>query len=111
MNITIADKKLSRAWESPQLLQKQYGHIRAKKITLRLNALNAAPNLHAMRQIPGRCHELTGDRTGQFALDLDHPYRLIFVPNHQPIPRKADGGINWQEVTSVTIIAVEDYHK
>ena len=111
MNVQIADKKLSRAWESPQLLKKQYGQIRAKKITLRLNVLNAVPNLQAMQQVPGRCHELTGDRAGQFALDLDHPYRLIFVPNHQPIPRKADGGINWQEVTSVTIIAVEDYHK
>ena len=36
--------------------------------------------------LPGRFHPLTGDRAGQFALDLDHPNRLILEPNHNPIP-------------------------
>ena len=26
----------------------------------------------------GRCHLLTNDRKGQFAVDLVHPYRLVF---------------------------------
>ena len=63
-----------------------------------------------MRLLPGRCHELTGDRAGQLALDLDHPYRLIFMPFHDPIPTKADGGLDWTAVTAVVIVGVEDYH-
>ncbi len=27
----------------------------------------------------GRCHPLYGDRLGQYAMDLIHPYRLIFT--------------------------------
>lgn len=60
---------------------------------------------------PGRCHELTaGQRYGQLSLDLDHPYRLIFVPNHDPIPRRSDGGLDWSLVTAVKILGVEDTH-
>ena len=27
----------------------------------------------------GRCHPLNGNREGQYALDLVHPYRLVFT--------------------------------
>jgi len=57
-----------------------------------------------------RCHELKGDRTGQLSLDLDHPYRLIIEPAHDPIPRKPDGGLDWNKVTAVMIVGVEDTH-
>ena len=61
----------------------------------------------------GRCHELTeGRRRGQFHLsvDLDHPYRLIFVPDHDPIPKREDGGLEWSQVTAIKILGVEDTH-
>ena len=70
----------------------------------------AAETLEDMRLLPGRCHELTGDRAGQLALDLDHLYRLIFMPFHDPIPTKADSGLDWTAVTAVVIVGVEDYH-
>ena len=75
-----------------------------------MNDLKAADTLAVMRHLPGYCHELKGDRAGQFSLKLDGPYRLVFVPNHDPIPRKEDGGLDWTAVTAVCIIAVEDYH-
>ena len=53
---------------------------------------------------------LSGDRKGLFAVDLEHPFRLEFKPNHDPVPLKEDGGVDLDEVTAVTIMAVEDYH-
>jgi proteic killer suppression protein len=65
--------------------------------------------LRSVSQI--RCHELKGDRAGTLAVDLQHPYRLIFEPANDPVPSKADGGLDWTAVTSVRILAVEDYHE
>jgi proteic killer suppression protein len=53
---------------------------------------------------------LLHDHAGQLALDLDHPYRLIFEPADEPIPTKSDGGLDWNQVTAVRIIGVENYH-
>jgi proteic killer suppression protein len=83
---------------------------RAKLIRRRLDDLRAAANLEVMRNLPGRCHELKGDRAGQLSLDLDGPYRLIFCPEHDPVPIKNDGGLDWSQVTTVVMIEVVDTH-
>ena len=67
--------------------------------------------LEDMRRVMGRCHQLRGNRAGQLSLDLDHPYRLIFEPDHDPIPRKEDGGMDWTQITAIVIIGVEDTHE
>jgi proteic killer suppression protein len=64
-----------------------------------------------MRKLPGRCHALTGDRDGQLSIDLDGPYRLIFEPADNPPPANEDGGLHWERVTAVRILAVEDTHE
>jgi proteic killer suppression protein len=53
---------------------------------------------------------LTGDRRGQLSLDLDHPWRLIFVPADDPPSIKDDGGIDWQNVKAIKILGIEDTH-
>lgn len=63
-----------------------------------------------MRNLPGRCHELRGDRACQVSLDLRGQYRLLFVPVHDPIPRMSNGGMSWTQVTAIEIIGVEDTH-
>jgi len=63
-----------------------------------------------MSNVPGRCHALREDRAGQFALDLWGPYRLIFEPDNDPLPKKEDGGIDIAKVTSVRILEIADYH-
>ena len=65
----------------------------------RLDDLRAADHLDAMRHLPGRCHELKENRAGQFALDLEHPKRLVFVPL-DGVPR-ADGGFDWATITRI----------
>ena len=83
----------------------------AKALRTRLGVLENAPNLAAVpTDKPVRRHQLKANRAGQFAVDLVHPCRLVFKPNHAPIPRRPDGGIDTERVTAITIIDVVDYH-
>ena len=59
---------------------------------------------------PERRHELKGRLKGKFAVDLIYPFRLVFEPANEPVPRKEDGGIDLYQVTAVRILSVEDYH-
>jgi plasmid maintenance system killer protein len=89
---------------------KTFGQL-AVKIKMRLKNLKDADNLAIMRTIPAaRCHELTGNRKGELAVDVSGNYRIIFEPLHDPIPKKDDSGLNWEEVTKIQINEIEDYH-
>ena len=59
---------------------------------------------------PERRHQLSGRRSKQYAVDLKHPYRLVFKPDHEPIPLREDGGVDTDRVTAITVIDVVDYH-
>ncbi len=93
------------------MAQREWGERRGKLVRRRLDELSAATNLEMMRGLPGaRCHELTGNLKGKLAVDLDHPYRLLFEPANDPIPRKDDGGLDWAKVTAITVTDIIDYH-
>jgi len=110
LDICFKSEKERKLFNSQELLSRKYGHETAKKIRQRLDDLHAADTLEDMRKLPGRCHELTGNERGKFAVDLPHPRRLLFTPNHNPIPEKPDGGIDWSRITVITILGVVDYH-
>lgn len=110
MDIVFKDKQFEKECNNQRLLERNHGQKRAKYIRRRLDALRAAEVLEDMRDV-GRCHELRYDRWGEFSLDLDQPYRLIFEPATPPIPTKPDGGIDWTKVTDVRIFGVEDTHE
>ncbi len=81
------------------------------KIQRRLDELKAAECLEDLRNLPAaKCHELDADRDGQLSVRVEHPKRLIFVPNHDPIPVGRSGGLDWQQVTRVLVIEIVDYH-
>jgi len=46
-----------------------------------------------------------------FSVDLKQPYRLIFEPTHDPLPRKDDGSLEWSKVTSIKILEVTNTHE
>jgi len=98
-------------WNETKRLVRRHNAQRAKLIRRRLDDLRAAPCLEVMRALPGRCHELRGDRVGELSLDLDGPYRLIVRPANSPVPRKEDGGLDWKGVTAVILVGVVDTHE
>lgn len=88
-----------------------FGKALAERLQQRLAELKAADTLDDISRLPPvRCHELSQDRKGQLAVDLVHPKRLIFEPDHNPAPRRADGGLDWSHVTKICVIEVVDYH-
>lgn len=110
MEITFSDKKLEVLSSNFDKCRQKMGDRRAKLVVTRLNALRDADNLEEVRNLPGRFHELTGNRKGQWSCDLDHPYRLIFVPHENPIPINLHGQNLWTEIKGVEEIELVDYH-
>ena len=111
MDILFKTKKLEKQCNSQTLLVRIYGPQCAKLIRRRLDELRAADTLNTIRYLPqARCHELKGNRAGELSVDLEHPFRLLLRPANQPIPKRAEGGLDWECVSAVEIIGVEDTH-
>lgn len=110
MEIIYKSRKIEKQLTDPKEIAKSFGQL-ARAINQRLKDLSAAENLGVMRTLPAaRCHELSGDRKGELAVNVSTNYRLIFEPNHEPIPQKEDGGLDWEKVTQIRIMEIEDYH-
>lgn len=110
IDIYWSDRKLQKLCSSDKEGKRTFGADQWKVLKRRIVSLEVAPTLADMVGVPGNCHQLSSDRAGQFALDLRGSYRLIFVPNHDPVPQLADGGINRALVTKIVITEVVDYH-
>lgn len=111
MKIGIATRRLAKRLNSECEMSKKYGRRMSKVLASRLAVLRSAPNLAAVpTSEPERRHALKGKRASQLAVDLVHPFRLVFVPAHDPLPKRPDGGLDEEAVTAVTIVEVVDYH-
>ena len=83
-----------------------------EKLMRRLNELQAATTPQDISYLPlSRCHELTGQHRGKLSVDLEHPYRLLFIPANDPIPIKSDGGLDWSKVTEVENTEITNTHE
>jgi len=111
MEISYKSAKIAKILNSSKKISQNFGDKNGKKLIRRLAVLQSA---HCLAEVPplkpDRCHELTGPRRGTFAVDLNHPFRLIFKPDHNPVPKKQDGGIDLTKITAIKILKVEDYH-
>ena len=111
LKIKITTRRLAKSLNSDSEMKKRYGEPMAKAIARRLAVLRSAPNLAAVPMSkPERRHALKGKRAGQQAVDLVHPHRLVFAPAHDPLPERADGGLDEERVTAIEVMAVVDYH-
>ena len=108
MEINSLNNDLRALCEQEKLAVRSLGKPCARKLRTRLADLMAAA--HVRELVAGRPHPLSGDRQGQFALDLHGGVRLVFEPDHEPVPVLADGGIDWAQVTRIMIIFIGDYH-
>ncbi len=111
MDIDFARARLKKMFNSGKDLKRAYGDRMVRTIAMRMAVLRRAQTLSMVPVTkPDRRHQLEGNRAGQYAVNLVHPNRLVFEPNHNPMPRKEDGGIDTDQVTAITIIEVINYH-
>ena len=82
LQINYKSNSLERVCTSYSIAQRKYGDRMARLIHQRVDELEAADSVEMLVQYSiGRCHPLEGDRKGEYAMDLIHPFRLIFEQN------------------------------
>ena len=80
MEIRFRTRKLKKQYANHQEAEKAYGKDVARKFILRVNIIKKARDIEELKRLPGlRCHELKGNRKGQWAVKLTGFYRLIFT--------------------------------
>lgn len=98
MKITYKNNKIKKVCTNVSEAEKRHGLEMAEKIMLRIDQISAALSVEMMIQFRiGRCHPLKGNRKNQFAVDLVHPYRLVFEKKGT-------------EIQIANIIEIIDYH-
>jgi plasmid maintenance system killer protein len=111
MVIYFKTKKLQKVCNNANEAIKKLGPKMAGKLQQRLMELKAASCLADISRVPpSRCHQLSGNREGQLSVDLEHPYRLLFIPANEPVPVMQDGGLDWAQVTEIEIVKIADTH-
>lgn len=110
MEVTFENGRLAARCNSEKAMVRACGPEQAKRLAHRLSQLAAAQCLEDLREAPGRCHELAGNRAGQLSLDLDGPNRLIFRPLDPSGATRDGGGLSWPDVTEVVVIEIADTH-
>ena len=99
MRITYKNNKLEKICTDAEVAEKEYDKRMAYKINECIRQLSAAVSVEWLIQKRiSRCHSLKGDRKGQFAMDLVHPYRLVFEKHGETIQ-------------IAHILEIVDYHK
>ena len=111
MKLHFKTRKLEKICNSKKESDRAWGERRAEVVRRRLFQLVSVENLGMIETIPpARLHPLKGDRQGQWAVDVVHPFRLVFEICDEPVPLLEDGGVDKSRVTEIRIVEVEDYH-
>lgn len=98
MDITYKNKRIMKVCTDAKTAEKYYGKDMSNKIHQRIDEIRAVDTVEMMVQFHiGRCHPLVNNRKGQYAVDLVHPYRLIFEKNGD-------------EIQIANILEIVDYH-
>ena len=79
MQIVYKSRKLQRVCTDFSFAKREHGARMADIIKIRIAQIQYADDVEGLLSARiGRCHALKGDRAGQYAMDLVHPYRLVF---------------------------------
>ena len=98
MQISYRNKKIEKVCTDAKVSDRVYGKEMSEKIQQRIDEIRAVDTVEDMIRFRiGRCHALTNNRKGQYAVDLVHPYRLIF---------KKEGN----EIQIAYVMEIVDYH-
>ncbi len=111
MKVSFSNARMRKLCNSEKRLRAEFGARMAALIGQRLLELQAVETLAELRKLPGpRCHELSGQLNGYLAVGLAPPQRLVFKPDHRPVPKLNEGGLDWANVTAVEVFRIGDYH-
>jgi proteic killer suppression protein len=111
MDIIFADKKLKKYANHNGLARQKLGAQRAKAFQKRMEDIRDADSFADFEHLPGNYHQLKGNRKDQWSCDLDQPYRLIFMPAADPIPKDNDGKQVLTDIRAIIILEINNYHK
>ncbi|MCQ2515490.1 MAG: type II toxin-antitoxin system RelE/ParE family toxin [Saccharofermentans sp.] len=98
MELTYKNSKIEKICTDAKVADRTYGNKMSEKIQMRIDEIRASDTVEDMIKYHiGRCHPLTNNRKGQYAVDLVHPYRLVFEKRGK-------------EIQIALIIEIVDYH-
>lgn len=98
MNIIYKNNKIMKVCTDAKISDRIYGKVMSEKIQMRIDEITAADNVEELIMYHiGRCHQLSNNRKGQYAMDLVHPHRLVFEKHGN-------------EIQVANIIEIVDYH-
>lgn len=110
MEFSFASGRLQKELSDEKSMKRAYGQ-RTQALQNRLTVLAEVEKLSDVpKGPPDWLEQLKGDRDEQFSVVLTKNWRLIFEPDHDPIPRLKDGGIDLDKVSAILLIEVVDYH-
>ena len=114
MEIHVPNNRLRKALADDAARLRRFGTAMSKKLKTRLDALHAAESLADFwppNSGPERCHELKGDRAGDFSVDLNQPNRLLFrAINPRRTVGSKDQRDRWKAITKIEILEIKDTH-
>lgn len=78
MQVQFRTKRLEECYLQHKIAVRAFGDEVARRYIQRINTIKATRSVDELRRLPGlRFHSLTGDRQGQYAINLTGFYRLI----------------------------------
>ena len=86
LKITYKNKGIEKICTNASAAERKHGRRMAEVIHTRIDQIAAVDTVEMMIQYHiGRCHALHADRDGEYAVDLVHPYRLVFEKHGEDI--------------------------
>jgi toxin HigB-1 len=80
MEVRFRKTKLKKQYEDFRKAEIAYGQQVARRYIQRIDIIKQSKEIEELKRLPGlNCHELKGDRKGQWAVNLTGFYRLIFT--------------------------------
>ena len=111
MRIIFRTKKLQKLCETFKDASRRWGPECARRLVKRMNEMESSECLKTFKKLPApRCHLLTCNRKGQYAADLIHPKRLVFMACDKDGNPIKDAELILGEIKDIIIIDIGDYH-
>jgi proteic killer suppression protein len=99
LEVYFKSRNIERICTDYTFSKRKYGERMAYLIHQRIGELKAAESVDMLVQFSiGRCHPLKGNRRNVYAMDLVHPYRLVFELYDKNNPK------------AIRVLRIVDYH-